>query len=71
MRRWPRTPMQSGFRPGASWLQMACITSTGAVYGAIRYASGSTGPAAMAHAAYNLTLYALFAALKLLGGVSQ
>jgi membrane protease YdiL (CAAX protease family) len=54
-------------RPGTSWLQMACITSTGAVYGAIRYASGSTGPAAMAHAAYNLTLYALFGALTLLG----
>jgi membrane protease YdiL (CAAX protease family) len=49
-------------QPGASWLQMACITSTGGVYGAIRYTSGSSAPAAVAHAAYNLTLYALPAA---------
>jgi membrane protease YdiL (CAAX protease family) len=54
--------------PGASWLQMACITSTGAVYGAIRYTSGSAAPAAVAHAAYNLTLYAICGALKMLGG---
>jgi membrane protease YdiL (CAAX protease family) len=27
-------------QPVASWLQVACITSTGAVYGTIRYASG-------------------------------
>ena len=55
---------------GASWLQMACITSTGAVYGGIRYTSGSAAPAAVAHAAYNLTLYAICAALKLLGGAA-
>ena len=54
-------------QPGASWLQMACITSTGAVYGAIRYTSGSSAPAAVAHAAYNLTLYAISNALKVLG----
>jgi membrane protease YdiL (CAAX protease family) len=58
-------------RPGASWLQMTCVTATGAVYGAIRYASGSTAPAAMAHAAYNLTLYALSGASKLLGEASR
>jgi membrane protease YdiL (CAAX protease family) len=52
--------------PGASWLQMACITSTGAVYGAIRYTSGSAAPAAVAHAAYNLTLYAVFGTVKVL-----
>ena len=46
-------------QPGVSWLQMACITSTGALYGWIRYFSGSAAPAAAAHAAYNLTLYAL------------
>jgi membrane protease YdiL (CAAX protease family) len=55
-------------QPGASWLQIACITSTGAVYGAIRYISGSSAPAAVAHAAYNLTLYAVSCALRVLGG---
>jgi membrane protease YdiL (CAAX protease family) len=58
-------------QPGASWLQMICITSTGALYGAIRYGSGSAAPAAMAHAAYNLTLYAVSGALKVLGGVPR
>jgi membrane protease YdiL (CAAX protease family) len=58
-------------QPSASWLQMACITSTGALYGAIRYASGSTAPAAMAHAAYNLTLYVVSGALKMAGGAAQ
>jgi hypothetical protein len=51
-------------QPGASWLQMVCITSTGAIYGAIRYTSGSAAPAAVAHAAYNVTLYAVTFALK-------
>jgi membrane protease YdiL (CAAX protease family) len=46
-------------QPGVSWLQMACITSTGALYGWIRYFSGSAAPAAAAHAAYNLTLYTM------------
>jgi membrane protease YdiL (CAAX protease family) len=45
-------------QPGVSWLQLACITSTGTLYGWIRQRSGSTAPAAMAHAAYNLMLYA-------------
>jgi membrane protease YdiL (CAAX protease family) len=58
-------------QPGTSWLQMACITSTGAIYGAIRYVSGSSAPAAMAHAAYNLTLYAVAGALKAVGGSCQ
>jgi membrane protease YdiL (CAAX protease family) len=57
--------------PGTSWLQMACIMSTGAVYGAIRYVSGSAAPAAMAHAVYNLTLYAASGAVKLLGARPQ
>jgi membrane protease YdiL (CAAX protease family) len=46
-------------QPGVSWLQMACITSTGTLYGWIRYFSGSAAPAAATHAAYNLTLYAM------------
>lgn len=45
-------------QPGVSWLQLACITSTGTLYGWIRQRSGSTAPAATAHAVYNLTLYA-------------
>lgn len=44
-------------QPGVSWLQFACITSTGSLYGSIRQRSGSTAPAALAHAAYNLMLY--------------
>jgi membrane protease YdiL (CAAX protease family) len=44
-------------QPGVSWLQLACITSTGTLYGWIRYRSGSTAPAAASHAVYNLTLY--------------
>lgn len=54
-------------QPGANWLQMACITSTGAIYGSIRYSSGSAAPAAGAHAAYNLTLYAISGVLNVLG----
>ena len=54
-------------QPGANWLQMACITSTGAVYGSIRYSSGSAAPAAVAHATYNFTLYAICSGLKMLG----
>jgi membrane protease YdiL (CAAX protease family) len=46
-------------RPGVSWLQLACIVSTGTLYGWIRCRSGSTGPASVSHAAYNLTLYAI------------
>ena len=56
-------------QPGANWLQMACITSTGAVYGSIRYSSGSAAPAAVAHATYNFTLYAICSGLKMLGSV--
>jgi membrane protease YdiL (CAAX protease family) len=44
-------------QPGVSWLQLACITATGTLYGWIRWRSGSTAPAAVSHAAYNLTLY--------------
>lgn len=44
-------------QPGVSWLQFACITMTGSLYGWIRTFSASTAPAAVAHAAYNLTLY--------------
>jgi len=46
-------------QPGVSWLQLVCITSTGTLYGWIRCRSGSTAPAAVSHAAYNLTLYAI------------
>ena len=44
-------------QPGVSWLQFFCITMTGGLYGWIRTLSASTAPAAVAHAAYNLTLY--------------
>ncbi len=57
--------------PGWSWLQVACITSTGVLYGALRFVSGSVAPAAVAHAAYNLTLYAVSTASKLLGDFLQ
>jgi membrane protease YdiL (CAAX protease family) len=46
-------------QPGVSWLQLACITSTGTLYGWIRCRSGSTAPAAVSHALYNLALYAI------------
>ena len=46
-------------QPGISWLQLACITSTGTLYGWLRSRSGSVAPAAASHAAYNLTLYAV------------
>lgn len=54
-------------QPGVSWVQAVCITCTGAIYGLVRYASGSAVPAAASHAAYNLTLYAVSSVLKLLG----
>ena len=44
---------------GVSWLQLACITSTGTLYGWLRCRSGSVAPAVASHAAYNLTLYAI------------
>ncbi len=43
--------------PGVRWLELACIASTGTLYGWIRCRSGSTAPAAVCHAAYNLALY--------------
>lgn len=45
-------------QPGVSWLEIACITCTGTLYGWIRCRSGSTVGAAVSHATYNLTLYA-------------
>ena len=50
---------------GVSWLQLACITSTGTLYGWIWCRSGSTAPAAVSHAVYNLTLYAISGAALL------
>jgi membrane protease YdiL (CAAX protease family) len=50
--------------PGVNWVQMACITSTGALYGWIRYFSGSAAPAAVSHGTYNLTLYAIAGILQ-------
>jgi membrane protease YdiL (CAAX protease family) len=44
-------------QPGVSWLQLVCIAMTGGLYGWIRILSASTAPAAVAHAAYNLSLY--------------
>ena len=55
-------------QPGVSWLQLACITSTGALYGWIRYRSGSTAAAAASHAAYNLKLYAITGVMRVLTG---
>ena len=52
-------------QPGVSWLQLACITSTGILYGWIRCRSGSTAPAAVSHAAYNLALHAISGVLLL------
>lgn len=52
-------------QPGVSWLQLACVTSTGALYGWIRWRSGSTAPAAISHAVYNLALYAISGAVLL------
>lgn len=55
-------------QPGVSWLQFACITATGTLYGWIRYRSGSTAAAAASHAAYNLTLYAITGVMLVLTG---
>ena len=52
-------------QPGVNWLQLACITSTGTLYGWIRWRSGSTAPAAVSHAAYNLALHAISRAVLL------
>jgi membrane protease YdiL (CAAX protease family) len=54
-------------QPGVSWLQFSCIMSTGTIYGWIRYRSGSTAPAAVSHAAYNLTFYMISYAVWLNG----
>jgi membrane protease YdiL (CAAX protease family) len=51
-------------QPGVSGLQIACITVTGSLYGSIRMLSASTAPAAVAHAAYNLTLYGIRGTLE-------
>lgn len=40
-----------------SWRHLVLITVAGAVFGWRRYRSGSTGSAAVMHAAYNLTLF--------------
>jgi membrane protease YdiL (CAAX protease family) len=52
-------------QPGVSWLQLACITMTGSLYGWIRTLSASTAPAALAHAVYNLTLYGVASVLEI------
>ena len=52
-------------QPGVTRLQLACITSTGTLYGWLRSRSESAAPAAVSHAAYNVTLYALAGAVKL------
>jgi len=58
-------------QPGVSWLQLACITSTGTLYGWIRWRSGSTVPAVVSHAAYNLALYAINGAAVLVERASR
>ena len=52
-------------QPGVSWLQLACITSTGMLYGWMRWRSGSTALAAVSHALYNLAFYAISGAMLL------
>jgi membrane protease YdiL (CAAX protease family) len=52
-------------QPGVSWLQLACITGTGTLYGWIRCRSGSAAPAAVSHAVYNLALYVISGAMLL------
>lgn len=52
-------------QPGVSWLQLACIASTGTLYGWIRCRSASTAPAAVSHGLYNLSLYAISGAVLL------
>ena len=54
-------------QPGVSWLQLACITSTGMLYGWIRWRTGSAAPAAVSHAVYNLALYTISGAMLLAG----
>ena len=44
-------------RPGTGFITVAVITTLGTLYGYIRMTSGSTATAAVAHAAYNATLY--------------
>lgn len=41
-------------QPGSGWKEFAVICVTGTLYGCVRVASGSTGPAAIAHTTYNL-----------------
>jgi len=52
-------------QPDVSWLQLACIISTGTLYCWIRWRSGSTVPAAVSPALYNLALYAISGAVLL------
>ena len=52
-------------QPGVSWLQLACITATGTLYGWSRRRSGATAPATISHAVYNLVLYAISGAVLL------
>jgi membrane protease YdiL (CAAX protease family) len=58
-------------QPGAGWLQLMCITSTGTLYGWLRIRSGSVAPAAASHAAYNLTLYGIAGIVAALSGPSS
>jgi len=44
-------------RPGTTWGEVAVIGVMGSLYGSIRLASGSSAPAALAHAVYNVTLH--------------
>jgi len=42
---------------GTTAIQLCCILLTGCLYGSLRFRHGSTAAAALAHAAYNLSLY--------------
>ncbi|MFN7995296.1 MAG: CPBP family intramembrane glutamic endopeptidase [Bryobacteraceae bacterium] len=58
-------------QPGVGWLQLVCIASTGTLYGWLRCRSGSVAPAAVSHAAYNLTLYGVAVVVAAISKVSS
>ena len=58
-------------QPGVGWLQLACIASTGTLYGWLRCRSGSVATAAASHAAHNLTLYGVAGVVAALSDASS
>ncbi|MBI3281800.1 MAG: CPBP family intramembrane metalloprotease [Acidobacteria bacterium] len=52
---------------GWSWKQVLLIAGAGSAFGVVRYVTGSTAAAAIAHAAYNGTFFALYFISQRLG----